>query len=159
MLDVSATKVEADQTYIRPHSVIALLSATAWDADGIRAALGTAAEGAWSNYGTATWRTGTGGVRELEGLAKLAVAIDGKWLVIGDSTEMVNTVFARRNRTAIAGAAYAAGWRHARELPNFERLTKMIDFPELPVTRRPKSPSRRAILNSFPPTWRAWDAL
>jgi hypothetical protein len=132
MLDVSSTKVDSDQVYVRPHSVIALLSSTAWDADAILAALGSAAEGMWSNSGAATWRTAAGGIRELEGLGEIAMAADGKLLVIGDSAAMVNAVFALRNRTPIAGAAYAAGWRHARELPNFERMTRLIDFPQLP---------------------------
>jgi hypothetical protein len=132
MLDVSSTRIDADQVYVRPHSVIVLLAATAWDAEAIRTALGSAAEGVWSNGSAATWRTGAGGVRELEGLGKLAMASDGKWLVVGDSAETVSAVFARRNRTALAGAAYAAGWRHARELPNFERMTTLIDFPQLP---------------------------
>ena len=133
MLDVSSTRVDPDQVFVQPHSAIALLEETAWDADAIRAALGAAAEGVWSNSAAATWRTGAGGVRELEGLGKLAMASEGKWLVIGDSAEMVNLVFSRRNRTALAGAAYAAGWRHSRELPNFERMTKLIDFPQMPV--------------------------
>ena len=136
-LDVSFTRVEADQVFVQPHSVIALLADTAWNADTIRTALGAAAEGVWSNSTTATWRTGSGGVRELEGLGKLALATDGKWLVIGESSEMVNTVFSRRTRTALAGAAYAAGWRHARELPNFERMTKLIDFPQTPAGAGP----------------------
>jgi len=130
MLDVSSTRMDADQVYVRPHSVIVLLAAAAWDADAIRTALGSAAEGVWSNAAAGSWRTGAGGVRELEGLVRLAMAADGKWLVIGDSAEMVNAVFARRTRTAVAGAAYAAGWRHARELPNFERMTTLIDFPQ-----------------------------
>jgi hypothetical protein len=134
MLDISSTRVDRDQVFVRPHFVIALLAGAPWDADAIRADLGSAAEGVWSNSATATWRTGANGVRELEGLGKLAMAADGKWLVIGDSAEMVNTVFARRNRAAVAGASYAAGWRHARELPNFERMTKLIDFPQMPVT-------------------------
>jgi hypothetical protein len=71
----------------------------------------------------------------MEGLGKLAVAIDGKWLIIGDATEMVAAVFARRTRPALAGAAYAAGWRHARELANFERVTQWIDFPHAPAVR------------------------
>jgi hypothetical protein len=132
MLDVSSTAVQADQVFVQPHSAIALLANAAWDADAIRAALGDAAEGVWSNSSTAAWRTGAGEVRELEGLGKLAMAADGKWLVIGDSAEMVNAVFARRTRTALAGAAYAAGWRHSRELPNFERMTRLIDFPQMP---------------------------
>lgn len=132
MLDVSFAKVAADQVFVEPHSAVALLANTAWDADAIRAALGAAAEGVWSNSATATWRNSAAGVRELNGLGKLAMASDGKWLVIGDSAEIVNAVFSLRNRPALAGAAYAAGWRHARELPNFERMTKLIDFPQMP---------------------------
>lgn len=132
MLDVSATRVSADQVFVQPHSAIALLANAPWNADQIRDALGAAAAGVWSNSASATWRTGADGVRELEGLGKLAMASDGKWLVIGDSAEMVNAVFSRRNRTALPGAAYAAGWRHARELPNFERMTALIDFPQMP---------------------------
>lgn len=132
MLDVSSTGIDASQVYVRPRSVVVLLAAAPWDAEAIRAALSAAAEGLWSNGGTAAWRTGTGSVRELEGLGKLAMASDGKWLAVGDSAELVNAVFARRNRVAVAGAAYAAGWRHARELPNFERMTTLIDFPQRP---------------------------
>jgi hypothetical protein len=132
MLDVSSTRVDADQVFVQPHSALVLLASAGWNADAIRAALGTAAEGVWSNFATATWRAGVGGVRELEGLGKIAIASEGKWLVIGDSAEMVNAVFSRRNRTALAGAAYAAGWRHARELPHFERMTRLIDFPQMP---------------------------
>lgn len=130
MLDISSTRVSSDQVFVQPRCVIVLLANTAWNADTIRSALGVAAEGIWSNSSSATWRTGAGGIRELEGLGKLAMASDGRWLVLGDSAEMVNAVFSRRNRTAVSGAAYAAGWRHARELPNFERMTKLIDFPQ-----------------------------
>jgi hypothetical protein len=133
MLDVSSTRVDSDQVFVQPHSVVALLADTPWDAEAIRAALGAAAADVWSTSANATWRAGVGGVRELDGLGKLAMASDGKWLIVGDSAEMVNAVFARHNRTALAGAAYAAGWRHARELPNFERMTKLIDFPQMPA--------------------------
>ncbi len=49
MLEVSSTRVDADQVYVRPHSVVVLLAATAWDADAMRTALGAAAEGVWTN--------------------------------------------------------------------------------------------------------------
>jgi hypothetical protein len=130
ILEISSTRVSADQVYVEPHSAIVLLGNTAWNADTISNALGAASDGVWSTSATATWRTGAGGVRELEGLGKLVVATEGKWLIIGDSPEMVNAVFSRRNRTPLPGAAYAAGWRHAREFPNFERMTRLIDFPQ-----------------------------
>jgi hypothetical protein len=133
MLEVSSAKIDSDRVYVRPQSAIVLLANAAWEADAIRTAIGEAAEAVWSNFGTATWHTGAGGVRELDDLGRIAIAAEGKWLVIGDSTEMVSAVFALRNRPAVGGAAYAAGWRHARELPNFERMTKLIDFPQLPA--------------------------
>jgi hypothetical protein len=69
-------------------------------------------------------------VQELDGLGRIAVAVDGRWLVIGTSPDLVSAIFARRNRPAMAGSVYAAGWRHARELPNFERMMRLIDFPQ-----------------------------
>ncbi|HVO99565.1 MAG TPA: hypothetical protein VMT15_15950 [Bryobacteraceae bacterium] len=133
MLDVQSTKIDADRVYVRPHFAIALLTAADWNASAIRAAIGSAAEGLWAQGAAATWRSGPNGVSELDGLGKVAMAVQGKWLVVGDSAEMVNAVFSRRNRQAIPGAAYAAGWRHARELPNFRRLTTLIDFPQVPA--------------------------
>jgi hypothetical protein len=68
------------------------------------------------------------------------MAVDGRWLVIGtagnsggasaNSTDLVSAILARRNRPAVAGSVYAAGWRHTRELPNFERMMRLIDFPQ-----------------------------
>ncbi len=120
MLDVSSTRVEADQVFVRAHSAVVLLAGTPWNEGAIRTALAAAADGVWS----------AGASSGLDGLGKPVVASEGKWLVIGDSADLVNAVFSRRNRTALAGAAYAAGWRHARELPNFERMTGLIDFPQ-----------------------------
>jgi hypothetical protein len=150
MLDVTSTKLDADQVFVKPHSAVVVLGAAPWDAEAIRTALGTAASGVWSNSAPATWRAGN--VRELEGLGKIAMAADGAWLVIGDSADLVNAIFARRNRPAIAGAAYAAGWRHARELPNFERMTRLIDFPQLPVAA---TPNDDAPLGGEPPYFSA----
>jgi hypothetical protein len=123
MMDVSTTRASADGVFVRPSVAIALLGTAAWNAGAIRAAFNAAAEGVWSDAGA----------NGLDGLGRIEVASDGKWLVIGDSPEMVNAIFARRNRASIAGAAYAAGWRHARELPNFERMTRLIDFPQMPA--------------------------
>jgi hypothetical protein len=131
MLEVSATNVDAGQVFVGSQSAIVLLASANWDADAMRAAVGSAAGSLWSNGGLgAGWRTGANGVRELDGLGRVAVAVDGRWLVIGNSVDLVNAIFARRNRAPVAGSVYAAGWRHARELPNFERLTRLIDFPQ-----------------------------
>jgi hypothetical protein len=70
-------------------------------------------------------------VRELDGLVKLAVAVDGRRLILGTSAERVAAVLSRRTRAALAGMVYSAEWRHARELPGFERMMTLIDFPQV----------------------------
>ncbi len=134
MLEVQNTRVDADQVFVQPQAALVLLADRAWDASAIRAALTTAASGLWTSSGLgAGWRTGAGGVQELDALGALAMAVDGNRVILGNSSELVAAVLARRGQAAVAGASYAAGWRHARELPNFERITRLIDFPQIHV--------------------------
>lgn len=130
MIEIASTRVAADQVFVAPQSAVAILGASNWDANAIRAALNSAAGALWSNRAIgANWRAAANGVEQLDGLGRVAIAIDGRWLIVGTSPEVVGAIFARRNRTAAAGAVYAAEWRHARELPNFERMMKLIDYP------------------------------
>jgi hypothetical protein len=134
ILEVENTRVDTDQVFVRPQAALVLLADRAWDATAIRTALTTAANGLWTSSGLgAGWRAGANGVQELDGLGALVMAVDGKRLILGNSSELVGEVLARRAQPAVAGAVYAAGWRHARELPNFERMTRMIDFPQIHV--------------------------
>ena len=136
MLEVASTRVAADQVFLGSRSAIALLSETPWDAAAIRGAIASAAGSLWSSGGLGTgWRASSStGVQELDGLGRLALAVDGRWLIVGDSAGLVNSLLARRNRAPVSGAVYAAGWRHARELPNFDRMMRLIDFPQIPPT-------------------------
>jgi hypothetical protein len=132
MLEISSTRVNPDQVFIRPQAAFVLLAEQPWDADSVRQALTAAANGLWTHSGLgASWRPGADGAQELDGLGKLVVIVDGPRLFLGDSPDLVNALYTRRTQTAVAGAVYAAGWRHARELPNFERMMRLIDFPEL----------------------------
>jgi hypothetical protein len=133
MVEVSSTRMDADQVFVRADSAVAVIAKTPWSADAMRLAIGSVAQALWSN-GTSTlaWRTGAGGVQELNGLGHIAMAVDGRLLVIGNSPALVGAVYARRNTPAVPGALYAAGWRHSRELPNFERISRLIDFPQIP---------------------------
>ncbi len=131
MAEISATRVTADQVFVATQSAVVLLANSNWDANAVRSAVSSAAGSLWSNGDAgANWRASVNGVSELDGLGLIAMAMDGRWLVIGNSADLVSAIFARRNRAAVAGAAYAAEWRHARELPNFERMMKLIDFPQ-----------------------------
>jgi hypothetical protein len=146
MLEVSSTVVQPDQVFVQPHSALVLLSSSNWDANRIRASLTSAANGLWTASGLgAGWRAGANGAQEFDGLGKIVLVVDGQRLIVSDSTELVNSILARRNRPATAGAAYEASWRHARELPNFDRMMRMIDFPQI---RTPDAGDNTAADNS-----------
>jgi hypothetical protein len=135
MAEISSSRVAADQVFVATQSAVVLLASSNWDANAVRGAVSSAAGSLWSNGPSnggagVGWRAAANGVSELDGLGRVAIAIEGRWLVIGNSRDLVAAIFARRNRAAIAGAVYAAEWRHARELPNFERMMKLIDFPQ-----------------------------
>ena len=133
MLGVSSTRIAADQIFVGSQSAVVLLSENPWDSAAVRGAIAAAAGSLWSSGGLGVgWRASTTGTQELDGLGKLGLAVDGRWLILGDSVELVNSLFARRSLAPVPGAVYAAGWRHARELPNFERWMRLIDFPQIP---------------------------
>ena len=132
MLEVSSTVLQPDQVFVQPHSALVLLSSSNWDANQIRASLTSAANGLWTAAGLgAGWRASANGAQEFDGLGKIVLVVDGQRLIVSDSADLVNSILARRNRPAVAGAAYEASWRHARELPNFDRMMRLIDFPQI----------------------------
>ena len=132
MLEVSSTVLQPDQVFVQPHAALVLLSSSNWDANQVRAALTSAANGLWTAAGLgAGWRAGANGAQELDGLGIIILVVDGQRLIISDSADLVNSILARRNRPAAAGATYEASWHHARELPNFDRLMRLIDFPQV----------------------------
>jgi hypothetical protein len=134
MLETGATRVEAGQVFVLPEAAVVLLANAPWDAPAVRSALTEAVNGVWSGGGLgAGWLPAANGIQELDGLGRLALAIDGPRLILGTSPDLVAAILARRTQPAAEGAAYAAGWRHARELPDFERLSRLIDFPELRI--------------------------
>lgn len=132
MLEVSSTAVAQDQVYVGQHAAAVFLSSTNWDAITVRNALTASATGLWTTAGLgAGWRAGMNGAQELDGLGSLVFLVDGQRLIIGDSTNLVNSIAQRRTRPAVAGAVYEASWRHSRELPNFQRMFQLIDFPQI----------------------------
>lgn len=69
----------------------------------------------------------------------LFVAARDGMLIVSNSREWTDAILRQRGNVG-ADAVYAAGWRHARELPNFERMTRLIDFPQIPPTGDAREP-------------------
>jgi hypothetical protein len=129
MIQIQSSRTTPDGVFIETPSVIALEAASPWDADAVRRAVTAAAASVWtvSDLGV-RWNPAGAGFEQLDGLAHLQVAIHGPMLILGNSNPLFRAVLSRANASpAPAGAAYAARYEHARELPDFERLTRVID--------------------------------
>ncbi len=67
---------------------------------------------------------------ELDGLAPVALATNGRILAIATSRELLEAMLAGiPNKPVAAGARYAAAYRHSKELPNFLKMMRLIDHP------------------------------
>ncbi|MDP8982530.1 MAG: hypothetical protein M3O35_18285 [Acidobacteriota bacterium] len=131
-LQISGTRTLADGVFLGTESAAALLAASDWDAAAVRDALLQAAAGLWSvDASSVHWneRTSAGiAYQELDDIAPLALAVNGRLLIVADRRELLESILAGIAKPAPAEAArYVAFYNHARELPNFLKLTGLID--------------------------------
>ncbi len=105
-----------------------------WELDSVRSALASAAGKLWttSQLG-AGWVGETSGrhpVERLDGLGTLVFAVRGRLLFLGNDLHLLTAALDQVGTSpANAALTYAAGFRHARERENYQRVTAALDFP------------------------------
>jgi hypothetical protein len=113
--------------------VIVLTGAQDWDPVPVRRALADAAGKLWttSQLGAA-WTSATLGgnaIEQLDGLSSLTFAIRGRLLFLSNDSGLLGAVLSRSGAsTPIPAFTYAAGFRHAREHANYDRIMTALDF-------------------------------
>jgi hypothetical protein len=127
-LEVQSTDRDPGGVFVRIHSAVALVGATDWNEAEVQPSM---AEFLSPNITASalglSWRQKSG-YQELDGLWPLAVSARGKYLVLADSSTMMEAMLANLDRAANAQpAALMAGFNHQLESANFARLTGVID--------------------------------
>ena len=102
MLYTGATRLAPDGVFVGIDSAVVLLRANSWP------------PGAGSQF---------------DSLGSLSIGSTGGVLVIANQPDFLRKILAQVNRPALSPARYAALYRHSREFPNFERMTRLIDNP------------------------------
>jgi hypothetical protein len=131
MLQIQSS-VETEH-FVRTPAVLVISATNAWDAARVREAVSSAVETLWttSRLGVG-WRTASAGqhaVGQLDGLAPLEFAIDGRLLLVANDMDLLGVVLNRIGTApATAGPAYFAEFRHAAARPNYERLMQALAF-------------------------------
>jgi hypothetical protein len=120
-------------TFVHMSSVIVLAGTADWDRDLVRVSLAAAAGELWttSQLG-AGWVNGAAGrhaIERLDGLGTLMFADRGRLLFLSNDAQLLARVLDRVGTRAPTGSfTYAAGFRHMRERPNYERVMAALDF-------------------------------
>jgi hypothetical protein len=128
ILQVQATQRDNDSVFVRIHSAIALLAGSDWSEADVHAAMVNVVGPALTagNLGV-NWQAKPG-YQELDGLWSLAVAVRGRYLLIADDGNLLSDMLANLNqRIASQPAVFVAGFNHARERQNFQRLAAVLD--------------------------------
>jgi hypothetical protein len=134
MLVSQASRPHSGGVLIGLDASIALLAPKDWNSAAVRDAFVPALSSLWSADALgAHWVERRAGQRlyyELDGLSRLALATSGRVLILSSNREALEAMLAAMAKPAGAtGARYAALYRHAAELPNYLRLTRLIDVP------------------------------
>ena len=115
-------------------SAVVLHGVKQWKPQDVKRALGQVAGALWSVAPSSLEWVDRNGSSELNSVTPLRFTIEGNALVMSASSQdwMARMLASRRNAPSRAGASYVASFRHAQELPGFERMMRLIDFPSLP---------------------------
>ncbi len=122
-----------DGVFVSLHSTIVLRSATDWDEKAVLQAVQRTVSPALttSNLGVAWTKAGTAqGYFELDGLARVALAVRGKELFVSNDPAGLMHVLERiAQPVSVEPAIYYAGFDHRRERQNFVQFVSLIDRP------------------------------
>jgi hypothetical protein len=130
-LQVQSTRQDPDTSFVRMHSAIVLATSNDWDGEAARAALQSAVVGITTQGLGTAWRSsgkGSNEYFELDGQFPLCLAVRGKFLLLSDRAELLNSISFHSGKTpATTEAVSASGINFARETANFATLTRLLD--------------------------------
>lgn len=125
--------------FIRTPSVLVLSAPAAWEPAPIREALAAAVESLWSTSRLGVRfqpaALGRHNAEQLNGLASLLFAIDGRHLFLANDATLLQATLDRIGTAPPPrGPAYAAEFRHTSERTDYQRIMQALDFGGKPQT-------------------------
>jgi hypothetical protein len=129
-LQVQSTERDNAGVFVRIRSSVVLVGATDWGETAVQSALADFVRpGLTAGQFGVGWQPRTG-YEEFDGVWPLAVAVRGKYLVLSDSSTLMESLLANFSRKSDRKAGdLLAGFNHDQERENFGRLSGLIDRP------------------------------
>jgi hypothetical protein len=131
LMQIESAQTVGESVLVGTRAAVVVLGRDDWSGAEVRAALAASIAGLYSTSGLGMAWTARGPAFDLNGLVPLSMATRGHLLVIASEPSLVDAVLAQPAAASPAPvkAVFAAGYQHARELPLFRRMTRMIDGP------------------------------
>lgn len=125
--------------FIRTPTVLVISASSNWDANAVRTALASAVETLWSTsqpgVGWQATAMGSHAAEQLNGLATLEFAIDGRLLYLANDPTLLLATLNRSGAAPLpSGPAYTAEFHHTRERADYLTIMRALDFGGHPQT-------------------------
>ena len=128
VLEIASSTTLGDGVFVEHSRALVLMGGRDWDGAAFRQALQQQLAPALSTSQLGVQWIADGKIFRLDGLASLAMASSGPYLIVGNDASIVSAIVARLNSPATKlPASYAAGFFHTREQAPFVRATSVID--------------------------------
>ena len=132
MLQTHRSEIMADGVFVRLHSAVVLSAQTEWNEQNVLKAIQqTIAPGLTASGLGAGWRivgSAPQSYFEMDGLNPVAVALQGKTVIVATDGPTLKAILARSGGKGSAeSATYVARFRHGAERENFYKLTALLD--------------------------------
>jgi hypothetical protein len=134
-LKVQSSQLDAAGVFVRIHAAVVLAAASDWSEDEMDSAIIE-----FVRPGLTASALGVGwqqkpGYRQLDGLWPLSVSARGKFLVVSDDPNLIESVLANFSRKSDRKPLeLAAGFNHDRERENFTHFTGLVDRPNATIS-------------------------
>jgi hypothetical protein len=133
VLETESSRAGVEGVFVNSDAAIVLLGVSEWDLPAVFESLATSIHGRLtvSALGAGWTQRSIGGrtAYALDGVAPLAIAVQGRFLLVANSSAALEALLARMTQPPAApGASFVAGLRHDQERGNYQKLMAHLDF-------------------------------
>ena len=129
-LQIQTTERDRAGVFVRMHSAVVIASSSDWSEADSQLALSEAVRSGLTASHLGIGWVQKSGYQQLDGLFPLQAAARGKYLLVSDDSALIESMLAKSDqKSERPPLELFAGFRHAHERSNFERLARLVDRP------------------------------
>jgi len=131
-LQLQSSQRDSAGVFVRIHTAVVLAAASEWNEGAVQSAIAEFVRPSMTASQLGVAWSQKAGYQQLDGLWPLTTAIHGKYLVVSDDPNLMQSVLGNFNRKSDRKPlAFYAGFNHNHERDNFVRFASLVDRPSV----------------------------